>query len=405
MEPVSKNSIGKYAIFALLYIGWCISYIDRAAINIALASIGKEFSLNPSEMGMVLSVFFVGYAVMQLPGGWLADKFGSKNVIIISLLVWSLFTVFSGLAWSLASLIAIRLLFGLGEGAFPCASLKGIAEYFPKIERPKMTGALLSSNYIGSAIAPMVVAPLLLFVGWRNMFFSIGVIGVIFVVLYRYIMRNIKAIEEEQEKTSKTQKVDLKILLKIPLMWQLVIAWFGLSLVNKGLDSWMPTYLLTVRHLDLKSIAILTPLPFIAAGIATGIGGWVMVRFFAEREKYLLMFAAMLTAFFLYFMYTAQTVIMVIVFQSLVYFFKSFVLAAALALPQKMLPGAVIGSASGMINLGGQSAGFISPVIIGFMISAFNGSYDAAFWFLIGSACLSALASMTIRGGKKEINV
>ena len=124
-----------------------------------------------------------------------------------------------------------------------------------------------------------------------------------------------------------------------------------------------------------------------------------------KREKYLLMFAAMLTAFFLYFMYTAETVIMVIVFQSLVYFFKSFVLAAALALPQKMLPGAVIGSASGMINLGGQSAGFISPVIIGFMISAFNGSYDAAFWFLIGSACLSALASMTIRGGKKEINV
>lgn len=395
------GTTGKYLAFTLLYIGWCISYIDRAAINISLASIAKEFSLNPAAMGMVLSTFFIGYAVMQLPGGWLADKFGSKKVIVVALLFWSAFTVFTGLAWSLSSLILIRFLFGLGEGAFPCASLKGVAEYFPKSERPKMTGAILSSNYIGSAIAPMIIAPLLLYFGWRNMFFAIGVVGIVFVFAYWFFMGPAKAFGEEAAHAGQTQKVDMKVLLKIPLMWQLVIAWFGLSLVNKGLDSWMPTYLLTVRHLDLKSIGILTPLPFIAAGISTAIGGWVMDRFFDGVEKYLLVVSAALTAFFLYFMYTAESVIMVIAFQSLVYFFKSFVLAAALALPMKMLPGSVVGSASGMINLGGQSAGFISPVIIGFMISAFNGSYDAAFWFLIGSACLSAVASMTIRKGKQ----
>lgn len=395
------GTTGKYLAFTLLYIGWCISYIDRAAINISLAAIAKEFSLNPAAMGMVLSTFFIGYAVMQLPGGWLADKFGSKKVIVVALLFWSAFTVFTGLAWSLSSLIFIRFLFGLGEGAFPCASLKGVAEYFPKSERPKMTGAILSSNYIGSAIAPLIIAPLLLYFGWRNMFFVIGVVGIVFVVAYWFFMGPAKAFGEEAANAGQTQKVDMKVLLKIPLMWQLVIAWFGLSLVNKGLDSWMPTYLLTVRHLDLKSIGILTPLPFIAAGVSTAIGGWVMDRFFDGIEKYLLVVSAALTAFFLYFMYTAESVIMVIAFQSLVYFFKSFVLAAALALPMKMLPGSVVGSASGMINLGGQSAGFISPVIIGFMISAFNGSYDAAFWFLIGAACLSAVASMTIGKGKQ----
>lgn len=184
-------------------------------------------------------------------------------------------------------------------------------------------------------------------------------------------------------------------------MWHLVIAWFALSLINKGLDSWMPTYLMTVRHLDLKSIGLLTPLPFVAAGISTAIGGWVMDKFFDGREKYLLFIAAVLTAVFLYFMYTAETVIMVIVFQSLVYFFKCFVASSVMALPMKKLPGSVVGSASGMINVGGQSAGFISPVLIGFMISAFNGSYDAVFWFLIGCACLSALASITIRKGDK----
>ncbi len=101
-------------------------------------------------------------------------------------------------------------------------------------------------------------------------------------------------------------------------------------------------------------------------------------------------------------MYTAETVMMVIAFQSLVYFFKSFVFAAALSLPMKLLPGTISGSASGLINVGGQSAGFVAPMIIGFMVSAFNGSYDAVFWFLIGAACLSALSSLTIKNRTQE---
>lgn len=397
---VNQATTNKYVVFAMLYIGWCISYVDRAAINIALASIGKEFGLNPASMGVVLSAFFIGYAVMQLPGGWLADRFGSKKVIITTLFLWSIFTVMTGFAWSLASLIAIRLIFGLGEGGFPCASLKGIAENFPKAERPKMTGALLSSNYIGSALAPMVIAPLILYLGWRHMFGVVGVAGIVFIAFYWFIVKPAKA-EEEKVNGVSAPKVSITELLKIPLMWQLVIAWFTLSLINKGLDSWMPTYLMTVRHLDLKSIGILTPLPFVAAGISTAIGGWVMDKVFDGREKYLLVLAASLTAFFLYFMYTAETAVMVIVFQSLVYFFKSFVLAGVMSLPMKMLPGSVVGSATGLINVGGQSAGFISPVIIGFMVSAFSGSYDAAFWFLIACAAVSALSSLTIKNGAK----
>ncbi|MFM1654195.1 MFS transporter [Brevibacillus sp. B_LB10_24] len=405
MEAASRKGTGKYVIFILLYLSWCISYIDRAAISIALASIGKEFQLDASVLGVVLSTFFVGYAIMQIPGGWLADKYGSKKVIMIAILMWSIFTVATGLAWSLTSLIVIRLLFGLGEGAFPAASIKGVAEVFPKKDSPKMTSALLSSNYIGSALAPLLIAPMLISFGWRTMFLVIGVAGVLFVLVYGLIVRPAKTQERTAAGTEKAeekalQKQQMKELLKMPIMWQLVIAWFGLSLVNKGLDSWMPTYLLQVRHLDLKSIGILTPLPFIAAGISTAIGGWVMIRYFNGKEKYLLVISAALTAFFLYFMYTAQTVAMVITFQSIVYFFKSFVLAASMALPVKMLAEKVVGTAAGMINFGGQAAGFVSPVIIGFMITAFSGSYDAAFWFLIGAACLSAAASLTIRSRK-----
>lgn len=404
MHNSPAKSSGKYSVLAFLFLGWCISYIDRAAINIGIAAIGSEFNLSTTVLGVVLSSFFIGYAIMQLPGGWLADKFGSKKIIISAILIWSVFTIFTGLSWSLASLVVIRFLFGIGEGAYPSASLKGIAETFPKRERPRMASILMSSNYVGSAFAPLIIAPMILLLGWRETFFIIGAAGIIFVIFYWLFIKS--PVQKEEKQSKKTvEKTSLKQLLKMPLMWQLVIAWFGLSMVNKGLDSWMPTYLMNVRNLDLKAIGILTPLPFVAAGIAMKIGGWMMDKYFSGKEKYLLISSASLTAIFLYLMYNASSVAMVITFQALVYFFKSFVFATVTALPQKMFSKDIIGSASGMINLGGQSAGFVSPLMIGILISAFNGSYDAAFWFLIASAGLSIISGLTIQRVRKSTEI
>src|SRR6516164_522951 len=138
--------------FVLLYIAFCISYIDRAAISLALGQIGKDFNLQAADLGIVISAFFLGYAAMQVPGGWLADRFGSKFVVIVTIAMWSLFTVMTGFAWSLVSLIAIRFIFGLAEGGFPSASIKGVAELFDKESRPKMSALLTSSNYAGSMV-------------------------------------------------------------------------------------------------------------------------------------------------------------------------------------------------------------------------------------------------------------
>jgi len=403
MLEKGARTTGKYVAFAFLYLGWCIAYIDRVAINLALVSMSKDLHLAPSAMGVVLSSFFIAYAIMQLPGGWLADRYGSKKVIIVTLLLWSAFTAFTGFAWSLASLIVIRFMFGIGEGAFPCATFKGIPEYFPRAERPKMVSLLVSSNYVAPAVAPLLIAPLLLAFGWRNMFYIIGFIGVAYVLFYSLTVRR-PAAREEEIKTGTENRVSARELLRMPLMWQLVTAWFCLSMVNTGLNSWMPTYLMTVRHLDLKSVGIFTSIPFVAAGISTAIGGWVMDKFFDKKEKYLLIIAGSLSVVFLYCMYAAKDVHMVVLFQSLLYFSKTFVAAATIALPLKLLPGNIVGTATGMINTGGQAAGFVAPVVIGVLVGVFHGSYDAAFWFLIGAACLSVVASMTIRSsGRRQL--
>ena len=106
--------------------------MDRAAIGIALTAVAKEFQLAPNEMGIVISAFFVGYSIMQIPGGWLADKYGSKIVIITALFCWSLFTLGTGFAASLTMLLVIRFLFGLGEVLSPHHPLKRLRNIFLK---------------------------------------------------------------------------------------------------------------------------------------------------------------------------------------------------------------------------------------------------------------------------------
>jgi MFS family permease len=386
--------------FGLLYLAFLISYVDRAAISLALGQIGKDFNLGAADLGIVISAFFLGYAAMQVPGGWLADRFGSKLVVVAAIAMWSVFTVTTSFAWSLASLIVIRLIFGLTEGAFPAASIKAVTEMFDKPSHPKLSALLTSSNYAGSMLAPLIMAPLIIAFGWRQAFVVIGFAGVAFALVYFVLVPHIRpgsgippasATPLAQVKTAGRRE-----LLKNPFMWQLLTVWFGLSCVNKGLDSWMPVYLLQQRGLDLKAVGLLTPIPFLLATIATASGGWVMTTFFADREKYLLIGSATLTGVFVYAMYKSQTIAALIFFQSLAYFFKSFVLATVVALPTKVLPADQIGTGFGMVNFGGQSAGFVAPSIMGFLVSG-TGSFDAAFDFLLVMTALAVAVATTIK--------
>lgn len=382
--------------FILLYLGFMISYVDRSAISLSLAHIGKDFHMGPAELGVVLSAFYLGYAAMQIPGGWLADRFGSKAVIIISIGLWSLFTVMTGFAWSLTSLLLIRFLFGLGEGGYPSSAMKGIAELFPRDGRPKMSGFLMSSNYVGSFVAPLIIAPLIIGLGWRNAFFAIGITGIVFAVIYLFTVPRGTA---SNQPTTPRQRVGAAELLRMPLLWKIVIVWFCLSLVNKGLDAWMPMYLLTARGLDLKTVGFLLPLPFISASIATAMGGWLMTRWFDGREKVLMTLSCILTGVFIFGMYQAHTTTEVIVFQTIAYFFKSFVFSVAFALPAKILSQRLIGTGIGMVNFGGQAAGFVSPLVIGFIVSATH-SYQNVFLFLLGAIAVAIATGMTLSGSK-----
>lgn len=396
------QSENRYVVFFFLYIGFCISYIDRSAIGLALPSVSKDFNLAPTEMGVVISAFFIGYSIMQIPGGWLSDHFGSKTVILVALTLWSIFTFTTGHASTLAGLLFLRFVFGLCEGPYAGSCYRAIAEYFPRELRPAFTTGILSSNYIGSALAPVVIVPLILWFGWRGMFQILGVVGLVYVFFYALFVKQTKPQEETKADKNKKNKYFLH-LLKFSLIWKLILCAFCISCINKGLDAWMPTYLIAERGINLKAVGYLTPIPFIASFLSTAVCGWVMNKYFDKKENWMIVICAALTAIFLYFMYNAETIMWVVIFQCGVYFFKACILGTAVAIVLKIVTGSIAGSASTLINMGGQVAGFISPIIMGYLVYAFNGSFNAVFYYLMGVAALCAISALLIPTRKEDM--
>lgn len=389
------QSDNKYVVFFFLYIGFCISYIDRSAIGLALPAVSQEFGLAATEKGVVISAFFIGYSIMQIPGGWLSDRLGSKTVILVAMTLWSIFTFTTGHASTFAGLLFLRFVFGLCEGPYAGSCYRAVAEYFPRELRAQYTTGILSSNYIGSALAPVVIVPLIYWFGWRGMFQVLGVVGLLYVFFYAAFVKETKPAEEsKQDKKNKT-KYFLR-LMKYSWIWKLVICAFAVSCINKGLDAWMPTYLMEERGINLKAVGYLTPIPFIASFLSTSICGWVMNKYFDKKEHYMIVICAAMTAIFLYFMYNAETIFWVVVFQCGVYFFKACILGSAVAIVLKIVTGSIAGSASTLINVGGQVAGFISPVIMGYLVYAFNGSFNAVFYYLMAAATLCAISALLI---------
>lgn len=373
------QSENRYVVFFFLYIGFCISYIDRSAIGLALPAVSKDFNLAPTEMGVVISAFFIGYSIMQIPGGWLSDHFGSKTVILVALTLWSIFTFSTGHASTLAGLLFLRFVFGLCEGPYAGSCYRAIAEYFPRELRPAFTTGVLSSNYIGSAMAPVVIVPLILWFGWRGMFQILGIVGLVYVFFYALFVKQTKPQEETEEDKSKKNKYFLH-LLKFSLIWKLILCAFCISCINKGLDAWMPTYLIAERGINLKAVGYLTPIPFIASFLSTVICGWVMNKYFDKKENW-----------------------MIVIFQCGVYFFKACIMGTAVAIVLKIVTGSIAGCTSTLINMGGQVAGFISPIIMGYLVYAFNGSFNAVFYYLMGVAALCAISALLIPTRKEDM--
>ncbi|WP_397444164.1 MFS transporter [Peribacillus sp. R9-11] len=197
-------------------------------------------------------------------------------------------------------------------------------------------------------------------------------------------------------KTLKENSVPLKELLANSGLWKITVMWFAAGIVNWGLSSWIPSYLMEDRGMDLLSMGFYAALPGLSTGVAMLFSGWLLDRFFNNLEKYYAAFGMLMSGIFLYLMFTSTSIVAAMVYLNLCMIFKSFAFTVAFALPHKIMSKKVIGSAMGVINMGAQAAGFISPLVMGFIISL-TGSFNGAFWFLIVCSGISIIAALSIK--------
>ncbi|WP_238812769.1 MFS transporter [Paraburkholderia sp. SG-MS1] len=283
---LSRSSAEKpWTILALLTVGWLISFIDRTSLSSALAdkSFVHEFALTSVERGWLGSAVFWSYAALQLPMGWVVDRYGVKWPYAICFSLWCLAAAATGLSNSLTSLILVRLLIGASEAIVLPASYRYIANHFDESRKGSATGIFSLGGKVGPAIGAAAAAWLIVAYSWKAMFVITGMVGMIWLIPW-LIMVNNDFPSREQLAAAKRRalSVPLRNLLVSPVVWGGFIMTFSYSYFVFYCATWMPSYLVEQRGLTLMRSGLYTFASFICVAFVAVTAGWAADRIIAR---------------------------------------------------------------------------------------------------------------------------
>lgn len=420
--PRSRRRIG---ILALLAVGTMINYLDRTVLGIAAPQLTQELGISAAVMGIVFSAFAWTYALAQIPGGMFLDRFGNKVTYFLALSFWSLFTLFHGFAVGLKTLLLCR--FGLGVSEAPCFPVNSrvVSAWFPQHERAKATAVYTVGEYLGLAC----FAPLLFWImdgfGWRALFITVGVVGLLFALVwwrhYREPHEDRRLSQQEREYITAgggmSSGAEQRKAFSWPLVRQLLrkrqiigasIGQFAGNTVLVFFLTWFPTYLATERHMPWLKVGFFAILPFLAAAGGVMFGGWVSDKLLKATGSAnlgrklpiiagLLMASCIISANWL----TSDTAVILVMSFA---FFGQGMVGLGWTLISDMAPKGLGGLTGGLFNFCANLAGILTPLVIGFIVAAF-GSFFYALVYIGGAALLGVVAYLFILGDVKRIEL
>ncbi len=420
-----RPSRARFVILTLLAVGTIINYLDRSILGIAAPTMTTELGIDPALMGVMFSAFAWSYVLAQVPGGALLDRFGSGKTYFVAASAWSLTTLLHGLVSGFTSLIGLRLLLGVSEATcFPTNS-RVVATWFPQQERARATSIYTVGEYIGLAFLSPLLFMLLAHYGWRSLFVLVGVIGLVFAVVWKLRYREphectrVNAAElayieaggglapKDEKKTPFSWK-SLRQLLGFRQIWGACLGQFAGNSTLVFFLTWFPTYLSTERHMGWMKMGIFAVLPFIAAGCGVMLGGWFSDRLIqrtgnASLGRKLPIIAGLLMASCIVaanFVESDQAVIAILS----IAFFGQGMVGLGWTVISDIAPKKLIGLTAGVFNLVTGLAGIITPLVIGFIVSS-SGSFTGALWFIGAVALAGALAYLLLLGEVKRLEV
>ncbi|MBW0105842.1 MFS transporter [Pseudonocardia sp. KRD-291] len=392
-QTVRRTGRRTVALLAGVYI---IDYIDRVMIAIALPLIGAEFGLTRTEQGLVVSAFAIAYMLTQIPGGLLADRVGARPLLVISLIAWSVFTAATGLAPGLLVLLLLRALFGVAQALFPAASFKALAERTTREARTRSAGLMLASNYVGAGLGPLIVAPLVVLAGWRHTFWLVAVGGlVVGIALWRLLPPALPRELTEPDARTDAPAVPVSRVLRNGLVLRCALMFACFNMLNYGMMTWVPSYLVEARGMSLVAAGVSSAIPLLVTALGVVVGGTLMSRRFDADPRRLLVPALVVSAVLLVPMLLAESTTAFTVLQSLAMFSAALAAIGIVGMPLRALPRDLVGSAMGVVNTGGQLAGVLAPLVMGWL--ADRAGFGAAFGFLAVTTVAAALIALVTR--------
>jgi len=386
----------RYRVVVLAVALAVVTYLDRVCISFAAPEIQRDLGLSAVRMGFAFFAFNIGYALFEVPGGFLGDWIGPRKVLIRVVLWWSFFTAATGWAWNQASLTATRFLFGAGEaGCFPNLT-KIFTTWLPERERTRAQGAVWLAARWGGAFTPPLVALVMTWVGWRRGFEVFGCVGVawvtIFYLWYRADPMTHPGMNEAErdlirgipKATPGHPRVPWSRLLSSRQFWMLCWQFFALNYGWYFNTTWLPTYLRQERHLAIAATAMLSVLPLFMGGLGNPVSVFLVTRLTrssghvgrARRTVARLGFAG--AAAFLFLSTRMRNPVAAMLAIGMASFSNDLVMPVAWSSAAD-IGGEYAGTLSGAMNMWGNIGGALSPVAIAFMLKQ-TGSWNLTFY-------------------------
>ncbi len=304
----------RWMIVGLMFLNGMINYIDRAALGVAAPLVSADLNLSPAQLGIVFSVFSVGYASFCFIGGYCGDLFGPKRVLSVSMIVWSLFCGLTALATGFWSLLGLRLFFGMGEGPISSNYNRMIRSWFPEYQRASAIGIANAGTPLGAAIAGPIVCLLALNFGWRVSFVAVALLGAIWVLAWHLSATDepkdhpgvgpeerAELGEPEAALSNGQERPPLGSILMRPTVLATAFAFFGYITVLFFFINWFPSYLVNARHMSIHDMSFATAIPWTVGVVGLAMGGFVSDFIFrltgnAVRARKLLLVVCLLIA-------------------------------------------------------------------------------------------------------------
>jgi MFS transporter, ACS family, D-galactonate transporter len=388
-----------WTVSLVLAIGFVLNYIDRGNISVVAPLIQHEFNINPTHLGILFSSFFLSYALMQLPAGFLADRFSVKWLYATAFIWWSLSNAAIALAGGFLSLLALRILLSVGESISLPASSKILAGMFAEDERGIANGILDSGLKFGPAIGVMFGGIFIAHYGWRPLFLFTGFGALTWLIPWFWIAGSIPDSKRQQTEATTEKKVHARLSIKeifcSSRAWGTFIGNFCGGYVWYLMLSWMPSYLVTERHMNLAKMGVIGSLLFAVTGITSILSGVITDRLIrrgcsASKVRLGFMVSGLLFSTLLVPAGLASTSGQAMAF--LVLTFASYGLYSCniWAATQSIAGVQNIGRWSGIQNLIGNLGGVASPALTGWIVTV-TGSFHWAFVIAAAVMVLGAL--------------